>query len=194
MPEMDGYEATRAIRSGKTPNPNIPIVAMTANAMKGDKEKCLTAGMDDYISKPVDPDRLQECLQHWLQTTPTNHSLEAEEKIMSEVQQIWDKDGFMKRVMNNESIADKLIILFEKDAPQTIDQLAGFIESEQAEEAGLMAHKLKGSASNLGGVQLAATLQKIEAAGKSDDMEEVKSLWPLVMPEYQSLMEQIHQR
>ena len=69
MPVMDGFEATRAIRSGeaKVPNRRIPIIAMTAHAMKGDRERCLEAGMDDYISKPIAPQALAEALEKWLE-------------------------------------------------------------------------------------------------------------------------------
>ena len=66
MPELDGFETTRIIRESKTPHSQIPIIAMTANAMKGDDEKCIQAGMDDYISKPVDPNTLQQKVDHWL--------------------------------------------------------------------------------------------------------------------------------
>ena len=68
MPVMDGYQATRAIRDGKTKaaNPNVPIIAMTAHAMKGDREKCLQVGMDDYISKPISPRKLSKVLEKWL--------------------------------------------------------------------------------------------------------------------------------
>ncbi len=66
MPEMDGYTATRAIRLSQQSHHNIPIIALTANAMKGDREKCLQAGMDDYISKPMDPKRLQEKIEAWV--------------------------------------------------------------------------------------------------------------------------------
>ncbi len=66
MPEMDGYAATRTIRLSKQDHHNIPIIALTANAMKGDREKCLQAGMDDYISKPVDPKCLQEKIEKWV--------------------------------------------------------------------------------------------------------------------------------
>ena len=67
MPEMDGYEATRAIRSSSVFGPKqIPIIAMTANALKGDKEKCLEAGMNDYVSKPVKPENLALVVEHWL--------------------------------------------------------------------------------------------------------------------------------
>jgi CheY-like chemotaxis protein len=71
MPVMDGYQAAQCIRDpqSKVLNVTIPIVAMTANAMEGDREKCLAAGMDDYIAKPVSPNKLQEALQHWLPKT-----------------------------------------------------------------------------------------------------------------------------
>jgi CheY-like chemotaxis protein len=67
MPEMDGYQATSVIRSSTTlPNVNIPIIAMTANAIKGDKERCIAAGMDDYVSKPVSLDKLSLVIKKWL--------------------------------------------------------------------------------------------------------------------------------
>jgi CheY-like chemotaxis protein len=65
MPVMDGYEATVAIRKLEAGNSHIPIIAVTANAMKGDKEKCLDCGMDDYISKPIKPNDLQEAVSRW---------------------------------------------------------------------------------------------------------------------------------
>lgn len=68
MPEMDGYEATKRIRAGEAGSVNIsiPIIAMTANAMQGDKEKCLDAGMDDYLTKPIDPTNVLEKLKYWI--------------------------------------------------------------------------------------------------------------------------------
>jgi len=66
MPEMDGYEATAEIRRRESSDQHIPIIAITANAMQGDRERCLEAGMDDYISKPIDPQQLQAALARFL--------------------------------------------------------------------------------------------------------------------------------
>ena len=66
MPEMDGYSATREIRDGASGPADIPIIAMTANAMQGDRERCIDAGMDDYLSKPIDTELLESKLAHWV--------------------------------------------------------------------------------------------------------------------------------
>jgi CheY-like chemotaxis protein len=65
MPELDGYGATREIRSGEAGRMRIPVVAMTANAMQGDREKCIAAGMDDYVSKPVNREELEAVVSKW---------------------------------------------------------------------------------------------------------------------------------
>jgi CheY-like chemotaxis protein len=70
MPEMDGFAATGEVRRGRGPHTLVPIVAMTANAMAGDRERCLAAGMNDYLSKPVHPSDLQRVLHHWVKVPP----------------------------------------------------------------------------------------------------------------------------
>ncbi len=196
MPNMDGYDATRAIRKGEVPDSSIPIIAMTANAMKGDKEKCLAVGMDDYISKPIDPGKLKDCLQTWVDSRRKIRSKEKEQPADSEREQdvIWDEDGFMKRIMNNENIAEKLIGLFKTDTPKTIDELESAINDNKTEKAGLLAHKLKGSVANLGGIELADLAKNIEQAGKSEKLEEVKELWSQVRPKYNKLLNHIDNR
>ena len=75
MPEMDGFEATRQIRaSGKLGVERMPIIAMTANAMESDKEKCMRAGMNDHIAKPINPELLYKTLRHWLQADTADNN------------------------------------------------------------------------------------------------------------------------
>jgi CheY-like chemotaxis protein len=66
MPELDGYDATRAVRAGQAGDPTVPIVAMTASALPADRERCLSVGMNDYIAKPVQQDQLAKALGRWL--------------------------------------------------------------------------------------------------------------------------------
>ena len=75
MPEMDGFEATRAVRSAEAGDYRTPIIALTANALQGDKERCTAAGMDGYLSKPVQLDALATMLERWLPSKPpANHA------------------------------------------------------------------------------------------------------------------------
>ena len=78
MPEMGGYETARRIRDPRTavPHRNIPIIAMTAYAIKGDREKCLEAGMNDYITKPVDSEKLALLIEKWLTTSEAHNPLD----------------------------------------------------------------------------------------------------------------------
>jgi CheY-like chemotaxis protein len=75
MPEMDGLEATRQIRSAEGPNKHIPIVALTANAMQSDHEACRTAGMNDYLTKPINRDALTACLARWINSNSAAASM-----------------------------------------------------------------------------------------------------------------------
>jgi len=196
MPEMDGYAATSAIRSGKTLQSTIPIIAMTANAMKGDREKCLTAGMDDYLSKPIDPKALLEKINEWSLVQANGNNDEEVIPVTTITQPLenaitWDRDDFMNRIMNNDMLAKKLVELFKVDTPNTLNELAIAVEKGQANEAGLLAHKLKGTVSNLGGIDLAGLAYKIEQAGREDDIVSIKDLWPQVKPKYDQLLDQI---
>lgn len=181
MPELDGYKTTQMIRNGDVGESyvNIPIIAMTANAMKGDEAKCLAAGMSDYATKPVDATVLQEKLCHWLgeledgphnSNTPDivesdiksdNNNLELEDE------ETWAKESFFNRIRNNQSLAEKLITLYLDDAPKQLEGLGLSIEQNSMENIVALAHKLKGSTKNLGGNKLAVILESIENSAKN---------------------------
>jgi two-component system, sensor histidine kinase and response regulator len=207
MPIMDGYEATRNIRAGLggEQNKDIPILALTANAMKGDQEKCFDAGMSDYMAKPIDPETLAHKLGHWLQsnntssppaeiiTKPSKDNDSAPQAIISHEEAIinqkeaiisqekaiiWDKDAALKRLLNKEALLEKLTRAVLADLPSTTDFLYTAIEKADLEQIKLHAHSLKGMFANLSAIQLTGISAELELAAKEGDMNKVNQLLP----------------
>ncbi len=190
MPEMDGLEATRQIRNPQSAvrNHQIPIIAMTAHAMQGDREKCLGAGMNDYVSKPVSPQILAEALEKWL---PKEENGKQQTLILPEVKQretgqqplrdssrkseipIFDKAGMMSRLMNDENLAYKVVNGFLDDLPQQITALKEYLKSGDAVKAERQAHTIKGASANVGGEALRAVAFEMEKAAKGGEMNVV---------------------
>lgn len=193
MPKMDGYETTRAIRNGNHSivNRSIPIIAMTANAMKGDKEKCLNAGMDDYLSKPVSAEELQSKLDIWLgveqriETLPEVQIAVEDEKLAGftkepegtkDEEKVWDRHSFMERIGNSESLATRLIGLYRNNMPEEIARIDDCMAKDDWTELGKLAHKVKGSSGSLGAIQVARVAELIEDAVREDKIAKIKAL------------------
>ena len=188
MPEMDGYQATMHIRDpqSKCLNPAIPIIAMTANAMQGDREKCLEAGMNDYVTKPVSPQYLMEVLEKWLliETVPIKEKRKviphgAVVDIVTEpMAPVFDVAGMLARLMNNEKLANKICLGYLDDLPLKLVELQGFLESGDVEKAGRVAHSIKGAAANMGGEALRAVALEMEHAANAGDLEAFRGHLP----------------
>jgi len=211
MPVMDGIAATRKIRgwqyetealagpgmSGYTSRAaGIPIIAMTAHAMQGDRERCLAAGMNDYISKPVSLKRLAETLEKWLPEealsageAPSIEAFDidpAQQSLMQEFQQekaadelvgmIFDKVGMMDRLAYNENLILAVIQGFLQDIPHQIAELKTCLDRADVPGTHRQAHTIKGAAANVGGEDLRKVAYEMEMAGKAGDMEAVKVL------------------
>lgn len=177
MPEMDGFEATRCIRKSEKDclNPDVPIIAMTAHAMSGHREKCLKAGMNDYVAKPVNPEALAEVIEKWLpkrkkkyQAPSSTTNKSSAEKQTSE--SIFDLDGLMERLMDDRDLAIVIAKGFIEDIPKQLDLLRGFIDAEDAVSAERQAHSIKGASANLGGEDLRKLAYQMEKAGKKQDL------------------------
>jgi signal transduction histidine kinase/CheY-like chemotaxis protein/HPt (histidine-containing phosphotransfer) domain-containing protein len=179
MPEMDGYEATRLIRdkSSGVLNSGVPIIAMTAHAMKGDREKCIKEGMSDYIAKPVQPQDLADILARWLPgalregsphrvETKTGPSTDEEEIPRSS---IFDAHILRKRLMGDEGLVRAIIEAFLSDIPGQIDALHPCVEAKDCGRAEQLAHKIKGAAGNVGAVGLQKIAQTMEEAARTGD-------------------------
>ncbi len=194
MPEMSGYEATGFIRKRENAQqlPHIPIVAMTANAMTGDREKCLAAGMDDYLSKPIKADLLREKLAHWLinesYDIDINENLTLEKKTTdnrsAKRSPIIDQAAFdtLKDIMEEEF--NDLIESYLEDAPKLLDDIKQSARDADLEVLILAAHTLKSSSSNIGGAALADLALSIEILGKENNLTEASEL----IPELQSTL------
>jgi PAS domain S-box-containing protein len=179
MPVMDGLEATRQIRSSRSTviNCTIPIIAMTAHAMQGDREKCLEAGMDDYVSKPVAPHTLIERLKKWLPKNldKSDHIKQKQGPEKTKESQIaepliWDKAGMLERLMDDEELARKIMDGFLADIPQQIQTLKAFLKAGDISGAERQAHTIKGASANIGGEKLRAVAFEIEKTARQGNL------------------------
>jgi len=171
MPEMDGYEATRLIRQmaqdpsayNKTDLQRIYIIALTANAMAGDRETCLAAGMDDYISKPIRREDLQAALErtpHAPKATTPNLPpvIRLNAAVLNELRDLREADG-------PDPLAE-IIQMFLSNAPQLLAEIQNQTAAGKADAVRMAAHSLKGSSANLGAEQLARFCSELEKAAK----------------------------
>jgi len=180
MPMMDGFEAARTIRSGVTSvlNSAVPIIAMTANAMQGDKERCIQSGMDDYIAKPVQPKDLVEKLSLWLskeKTQPVQVAEIVQEKGMgySDLEVFGEKE-LQSRLMNDMALVRRIIKAFFSDTPLHVSELKLALIQKEYDDAKRLAHNIKGSAANISAKalnQAALDLEDLIKAGRSEEYD-----------------------
>jgi PAS domain S-box-containing protein len=184
LPEMDGYELSRLIRRGAALNPQVPIIAVTAHSLAGDREKCLAAGMDDYLSKPIRPEALDALLTQWIEgTTKTTVSLPPEPALDCN----FDKEDFVERLMGNEKLARRVAATFITSMPQQLTALATAIKSFDGPATRLAAHSIKGAAANVGGSAIRELAAKLEKMGESGEMESAAEVLPALDASFQAL-------
>lgn len=193
MPEMDGYAATIAIRNGEAGERNkaIPIIAMTANVLEGSKSECLQAGMDDYVSKPINIPALKDKIQQWVtHTTDLQSSTQAtEERNTQEIAApiIWDKETALHRVMGDEASLQTIIQVFLDDTPDSIKKIKQAVVDKDTGQITHFAHAIKGSAANLGFLQLQAQASLVEQSAKMKDIILVVERLPSLFDAYAKL-------
>ncbi len=183
MPEMDGLTATQSICEQWPAHSRPWIIAMTANAMEGDREMCLSAGMDDYISKPIQVPELvralSECPHH---REPSKPVLADPAVDFSVLQSLIDSIG--------EGGAECLVSLIEiylKDTPRLVKNMAQAIIEEDPKAMEIAAHTLKSSSATLGGINLSKLCQDLESLGRSKTITGAAEIFPLLESEYQQV-------
>ena len=180
MPEMDGYEATAEIRRRESDSSHIPIIAFTAHTMRGDRERCLAAGMDDYISKPVKSTDLRRVLQEWPGSAAAAPSAEQGPEENKESGKSVDQAVLDRlRELNEDDEPDiltELIDLFLRDTPPRLAALKDAIKEGNAQALSQTAHVLKGSSANLGATQLAALNAELQSKASDGSLKDASRL------------------
>ncbi|WP_432471324.1 transporter substrate-binding domain-containing protein [Amphritea sp. HPY] len=189
MPEMGGIEATKAIRSLDSVNQQVPIIAMTAHAMAGDREKSIDAGMNDHITKPIDPDNLFAALIRWIELAktaklersvrespdpiqqeeaPNDIPMPAEvgeqvNNLPSDIPGV-DVKVALRRVMGNKALYQSLLLDFVQDNRRFSDQVSQALDAGDFKTAELLAHTLRGVAGQIGATGVEEKAQTLESA------------------------------
>ncbi len=169
MPEMGGFEATCAIRDReKKTGRHIPIIALTAHAMKGDEERCLKAGMDAYVSKPI---RRPEFLKAMAQALHLNNGQSVPGAAVALCQDIVDVDLLLAHVDGDRELVQELIQVFLDDCPRMIQDVRDAVVQTDADKLRSAAHTLKGAACNFGAEPVVESAQKLENLGKDRTLD-----------------------
>ncbi len=175
MPEMDGLAATAAIRAQEqSTGRHMPIIALTAHAMKGDKERCLAAGMDAYVSKPLRPKELIETLGRLLAPVPAVES--SQEVQDAEPAPAFDPEAALERVEGDRDLLRQMAQLFAKQSSKLVDEIADAAQRQDGRALERTAHKLKGSVASFGALNSFQTADELETRGRTSDFTSVEGL------------------
>lgn len=169
MPEMDGFEATHQLRAQPGANQNTPIIAMTALAMRGDRERCLAAGMNDYLQKPVTRRSLATLMALYLPVTAETFADDNDDTIS-----ILDTQYLISAANGDLDLIREIAELTLIDAPQRLHDVELALEEGSLDKVAERIHALSGIAANVGGIELRQLAQEMEAAARQGDKVETR--------------------
>jgi CheY-like chemotaxis protein len=190
---MDGFEATRLIREKEIKlGRYTPIIALTAHAMKGDRENCIRAGMDDYISKPVDLDSLRKVLGRWIPSG--EHSVQdnlTDLLLDSSISDVFDEKQINALHQLNgddkKNFLNDLVEVYLSDTSQRIAALYEAVKNNEAQSIQFIAHSLKSSSAAIGAIKLTALAKELDTRIRAGATEGVTEILPLLAVEYRRL-------
>ena len=188
MPVMDGYQATRMIR--KSTRPNFPVIAITADAMSGDRERCLSEGMNDYLAKPVELEKLADVLAKWLSvpvdaTVRGASSENAGPQSTAQLKLAFDETALLRRLMGDRKLAGMVLRGFIDNAPSQLQNLQQQLNEANSVGARAQAHMLKGSAATVAAEELQAVALAMERAAAVSRWDHYRDLLPRASEEFE---------
>jgi PAS domain S-box-containing protein len=200
MPYMDGYELTNAVRGQENEEEHLPILAFTANATKGERKRCLTLGMDDYLSKPVPLDVLKDMLDKWTAVENDSETDDAniveaqhDEVHEEEKQEIFNISVLIDLVGNKADVLDDFIQTYLKAALPARDKITKYFENKNWDALGDEAHTLKSSSASIGASHLASICENLEQFSKDRESKKISKLLPEFNQSVDFLIEAIEQ-
>ena len=190
MPVLNGYDATRAIRDGQAGEEhcNIPIIAMTANALKGEREKCYDAGMNNYLTKPIDAGEFIGKVTGSLNSAAVVNAQDLSHG--NPAQGIWQCEEALVRLDNNKALLQKLLSLFIVESHEKRETLEQAIAAEDWEKVRFTAHAFKGNAAEVGANALKEMLTELEHQAKTAQQAEMQSVYEHIARQLPILIEQ----
>jgi CheY-like chemotaxis protein/HPt (histidine-containing phosphotransfer) domain-containing protein len=198
MPEMDGFQATAEIRRRETSPPRIPIIAMTADAMEGDRQRCLDAGMDDYLSKPVSFESLAAVLDRWLSpadprpnpTSPAALSTTEGRRVGSEEPLDPAIIAGLRRLGKGrgEQWMPQLISEFLRDAGSNLDRLRLAVEQEDLRTIADRSHALAGSVATFGARGMGQLCRRLKTLGSQGNLEAARETMAEIEAEFDRVL------
>jgi signal transduction histidine kinase/CheY-like chemotaxis protein len=197
MPEIDGFEATRLIRDAEKSSAiaiHRPIIALTANAIKGDEEICRAAGMDGYVTKPIEPRELFDAIRKFASPrrdieTPATNAAAPQAGCDADASAPIDMQSLERRCLGNRNLASKAMDMFSASIGGFLQELGQQIESGDARSAAAMAHKIKGAAGNVSALAVQQLAQELEKLSKSNALDQAQSAMEKLRAEVQRVQE-----
>lgn len=200
MPEMDGFQATRAIRALSSPQSAVPVIAVTSLTRQRDRDACRMAGVNDYLPKPVDKAKLLSVLEAWTSNAGEVPSRSAQERNqMSETDAIGQRissmpdvmnlDVALQRMGNDRALLLQLAEFFLEDAPKLLEEIESARQTNELSTVCRAAHSLKGLAANFEALAAVAAARSVEEEGRYNRSDDLQSLLPVLQAEIHKLIE-----
>jgi CheY-like chemotaxis protein/HPt (histidine-containing phosphotransfer) domain-containing protein len=183
MPDMDGFEATAAIRRNEATGTHVPIVAMTAHALKGDRERCLAAGMDGYVAKPIQAHALLEVLDQLL---PAAGGAKAGAEPSSPSDHDWS--GALEKVGGDRELLHELVRVFLEEWPKWKTALEHALAGGDTAQVWRLAHTVKGALGQFEAHQAAEAAERLETMGRLADLRQAGDMYALLEKEIGRLL------